>query len=379
MNRGQFLIDRRLSKGLSQSSLADKLGYSTQTISQWENDKGTPDLSVISKYASMLGIDLEGFIFCKNQKLNNTCDNQIFDISKFATNLKFVRKKNNLLQTDISKKLLVNNKTVGSWEKGLSTPNLASFIALCSYLRITCDELYFAFVTDSTIKQKPVHKKRIFIPVILPIVIVTSVGGTSTAIAVNQYRLNKIREQESHEVEPIIVTHHYEEKWSYDENHHWHNCIDEGYEYLYSDKAEHDLNVTTEGFKTTISCNTCDYQKIIEAELGIIEVYDEDKDNIIHINAFENIYVHFINTKNIDVDKISINVSDDKSLETREVTLFTSAGASAEVIDNNNLVIKKQFFSQDAYYTSEKMIYIEFTKINDTDLPANSFSFALVG
>ena len=103
MNRGKFLTDRRLLKGLSQSYIAEKLGYSPQTISQWENDKGVPELSVISRYASLLGIDLTGFILCKNQKLDNNCETKSFNISKFAANLKFIRKKNNLYQIDISK------------------------------------------------------------------------------------------------------------------------------------------------------------------------------------------------------------------------------------------------------------------------------------
>lgn len=192
MNRGKFLTDRRLLKGLSQSYIAEKLGYSPQTISQWENDKGVPELSVISRYASLLGIDLTGFILCKNQKLDNNCEAKSFNISKFAANLKFIRKKNNLYQKDISKKLLVNTKTIASWEKGLSTPTLSNFVGLCSYLKLSYDELYFAYLTDKTIKQKPVRKKRIFIPIILPILVVVSAGGTSTAIAItNNQKRNK--------------------------------------------------------------------------------------------------------------------------------------------------------------------------------------------
>lgn len=58
MDRGKFLTERRIAKGLSQAQVADLLGYSPQSVSQWENNKGIPDLSIFSKYANILGVDL---------------------------------------------------------------------------------------------------------------------------------------------------------------------------------------------------------------------------------------------------------------------------------------------------------------------------------
>lgn len=67
MNRGSFLIKQRNKVGLTQADIADKLGYSSQLVSLWEKDKAVPDLSIISQYASILGIDLKGFIDCKDR------------------------------------------------------------------------------------------------------------------------------------------------------------------------------------------------------------------------------------------------------------------------------------------------------------------------
>ena len=182
MNRGHFLAEQRKRKGLSQNDIAFRLGYTPQLVSLWEANKAVPDLSIISKYASILGVDLEGFIECKNKRDNTRCDYLEFDIQQFSINLKYQRVKNNFIQSDLAKRTLVNKKTVGSWEQGSSTPNLMHFISLCNLLKLSYDELYFAFLEQENEHRKPLHKKRTFIPIFLPILVVVSVSGTTTAL-----------------------------------------------------------------------------------------------------------------------------------------------------------------------------------------------------
>lgn len=40
------------------------------------------------------------------------------------------------------------------------------------------------------------------------------------------------------------LIHHYSEDWSYDEVHHWHACIDEGYEDLFEDAEDHEMTTS---------------------------------------------------------------------------------------------------------------------------------------
>ena len=56
---GKFLRDRRIEQGLSQASIGEMLGYSTQTISLWESEKSEPSMIIWGKYASILKVDLE--------------------------------------------------------------------------------------------------------------------------------------------------------------------------------------------------------------------------------------------------------------------------------------------------------------------------------
>lgn len=53
MTFGETLTNLRKSKGLSQSQLADALNLTRQTISKWELDQSTPDITYILHLASL--------------------------------------------------------------------------------------------------------------------------------------------------------------------------------------------------------------------------------------------------------------------------------------------------------------------------------------
>ena len=83
----EFLLNRRKELGLSQNQVAEKLGYSTQLISLWESGKGYPNLSIWGDYASLLQVDLEGFLLDNVQKLNDKCDVHRFDANQSANQI----------------------------------------------------------------------------------------------------------------------------------------------------------------------------------------------------------------------------------------------------------------------------------------------------
>lgn len=184
MKPSEFFVKKRNEIGISQSKLADLLGYSSQAISAWENERSYPDLSIWSKYASILKVDLASFIECKETKENDNCDSLVFDGDKFANNLKHLRKKSGLTQGQLAKKLDVNIKTISGWEQGTSYPSLNSFITLCSLFKLTYDQLYF--VIDEN--NEPEHKgpnKKILIPIISVLAIATITGSTFGIISMN--------------------------------------------------------------------------------------------------------------------------------------------------------------------------------------------------
>lgn len=59
MNIGQKLKNTRLTAGLTQESVAEKIGVSRQTISNWENDKSYPDIVNVIALSNLYSISLD--------------------------------------------------------------------------------------------------------------------------------------------------------------------------------------------------------------------------------------------------------------------------------------------------------------------------------
>ncbi len=59
MNIGQKLKNTRLTAGLTQESVAEKIGVSRQTISNWENDKSYPDIINVIALSNLYSISLD--------------------------------------------------------------------------------------------------------------------------------------------------------------------------------------------------------------------------------------------------------------------------------------------------------------------------------
>lgn len=200
MDYGKFLQDQRIKQNLSQNYLATLLGYTNQTISNFERNKVFPDLSIWGKYSEALGLSLEGFIYCDENKKHNPNSNQNFDGNVFANNIKYLRKRNNLTQIELADKLDVNIKTVISWEKAKSFPSLTSFLKLVEIFHLSIEDLYFAVSKAKTIENKeenvdktqPKNKRVTFLlPFFIPTLIILVVAGISIPLLVKSNN-NKI-------------------------------------------------------------------------------------------------------------------------------------------------------------------------------------------
>lgn len=264
-----FLISRRNALGYSQNDIASAVGYSAQLVSLWEQGKAFPDLSVWGKLCQILNVDLENFLYARDYKVNKICDIYKFDANRFANNLKYLRKTNNLTQLDLAKMLEVNVKTVASREKGTSLPQLSTFLHLCSTYEYKVEELYFCLPHKDEANKKPIKKKRVFLPIFLPIVIVISLGAaTTTGVVTTIQRRQKTMPIENKTENSIL----------YDEHYHWY--VNEKGEI--SQKEEHVLKETVivevscgyEG-KVLYACEKCPYHYHETVEPTGEHIFDE--------------------------------------------------------------------------------------------------------
>ena len=66
---GNRITKYRKMKGLTQEALAEQLGVSSQAVSKWENDASCPDISLLPKLCSVLGITTDELLTGKNDEV----------------------------------------------------------------------------------------------------------------------------------------------------------------------------------------------------------------------------------------------------------------------------------------------------------------------
>ena len=59
----------------------------------------------------------------------------------FAENLKNLRKSYNMTQRELAEKLLVDQRTISTWEKGICEPSFQLLAQLCDIFEETFDEI----------------------------------------------------------------------------------------------------------------------------------------------------------------------------------------------------------------------------------------------
>ena len=55
---GKFIAEKRKERNLTQEQLAEKLGVTNRSISNWENGKNMPDLSLFKPLCNELNISI---------------------------------------------------------------------------------------------------------------------------------------------------------------------------------------------------------------------------------------------------------------------------------------------------------------------------------
>ena len=66
---GKFITSKRKEKNLTQSELAEILGVTDRAVSNWENGKNMPDLSLFKPLCEILNISINELM--SGEKLNN--------------------------------------------------------------------------------------------------------------------------------------------------------------------------------------------------------------------------------------------------------------------------------------------------------------------
>ena len=137
MNLGNNLFQARKKAGLSQESVAEKLGVSRQTISKWETDETIPDIYQTKKLAKLYNLTLDELIDFDidikeiEEIIKNTNEEKESKINwTNAWSKKYPVLKNYTQQIDISKYSTIIRKLLNSLKDNYGFNELDSMLVL---------------------------------------------------------------------------------------------------------------------------------------------------------------------------------------------------------------------------------------------------------
>lgn len=140
---GSQIASLRATRGMTQEDLALKLGYSKQTVSNWETGLKTPRMGAIQKIADFFNVNKSYIIEGANPD----------DDIKISDMIEFYRKKNNLTVSQLGEKLDKPESTISDWITGNKIPSADDLNKLTQVFNIPIDVLIFGETKDDSLIQ----------------------------------------------------------------------------------------------------------------------------------------------------------------------------------------------------------------------------------
>ena len=132
----------RIESKVSQTQLAEDIGFSNGIISLWETGLRIPcaDAIIILSRYFQISTDYLLKVTDDNSTLHRI-DDFVVDMTIFNKRLKELRTKKNLSQNELAKRAGLTKTSVNHWENGKCLPNANAIIALAKYFGVTTDYL----------------------------------------------------------------------------------------------------------------------------------------------------------------------------------------------------------------------------------------------
>ena len=136
---GDFIMNERKAKKLTQSKLAEQLFVSEKTVSKWENGKGVPDTNVLLKLCEILDVSLNELLSGKRDVSDNQSNEELLlDI------VKEVEQKNKIIWTSmwvimiVSMIALMGGLAIAAFLIPEGVWQLVTILAICIVFLIPC-------------------------------------------------------------------------------------------------------------------------------------------------------------------------------------------------------------------------------------------------
>ncbi|MFA6755402.1 MAG: helix-turn-helix transcriptional regulator [Bacilli bacterium] len=142
MKLNQLLLKCRQKENLSQQEVADKLFYSVQVISKWENGFSSPSIDIMVNIANLFKIDILSFINGEIIEKNEPYV-ESFDLKKFINRFKIIRQNKQISHYQMAKDLKKSKSFMIRLEKGEVIPKIPFYVDYVNFYKLDPLDTYF--------------------------------------------------------------------------------------------------------------------------------------------------------------------------------------------------------------------------------------------
>lgn len=122
---------QRKRAGLTQATVAERLGVTTAVVCQYECGKRNPKISTLEKYASVIGCDVMDFFVKPEDDV----------VRQIGQRIREERKVNGWTQSELGKELGVGHAVVSKWERGEVKLIVSRLVEICEVLQVSADSI----------------------------------------------------------------------------------------------------------------------------------------------------------------------------------------------------------------------------------------------
>jgi len=140
---GAYLALRRKQLSLSQSDVANSLGYTSQAISKFEAGDSSLTIMVLPNLANLCKLSLDDLLLMNPHPASFSDVNPPFDGNRITTNIIRLRLSHHLSQSQEAEVLDVAKRTIIHYEKGESLPSLDAVERLITFYQITPHAFFY--------------------------------------------------------------------------------------------------------------------------------------------------------------------------------------------------------------------------------------------
>ncbi len=136
------ICDIREECNLTQQELANIIGGSRVNISNWENDKETPNIKRVNQIVDHFAVSLDYIFKLSKRRTHPLIKRGDLDKALVGKRLKQFRNERNITLRTLAKELNTTSSTLSAYETGKNLMLTAFAIQICKNYKISMDWLY---------------------------------------------------------------------------------------------------------------------------------------------------------------------------------------------------------------------------------------------